>query len=149
MDNLNAPKLCELTGATYRQIDYWVHLGLILPVGDANPGSGRHRKFDPNIVERVKLMVRFSKAFHGFINHQMLQTIYTNYDQGYADIGEGLILSWKTTLKEKQHCKFCPNTESYVWYKCCSDHCTERGPDVVCQDCFNKCHGVSLADSSK
>lgn len=39
--------LCEAVGATYRQVDYWVRVGL-LQVARPVEGSGMYREFDAN-----------------------------------------------------------------------------------------------------
>ncbi len=31
---------------------------------------------------------------------------------------------------------FCLSNESKVWWKCCPDHHTEKGPDVSCEVCY-------------
>lgn len=41
---ISANELCEITGVTYRQLDYWVRLGVVRPALPAN-GSGSQRKF--------------------------------------------------------------------------------------------------------
>lgn len=37
--------LCDAAEITYRQLDYWVRLGLIEPIGPRCPGSGAQRRF--------------------------------------------------------------------------------------------------------
>lgn len=37
--------LCDIAGISYRQLDYWVRLGLIETVGAAAPGSGGIRRY--------------------------------------------------------------------------------------------------------
>lgn len=36
-------------------------------------------------------------------------------------------------------CILCKTRSSPTWWKCCPKHTTERGLDVVCQDCASKC----------
>lgn len=36
-------------------------------------------------------------------------------------------------------CKSCGSDVSPTWWKCCPKHTTERGRDVVCQNCANVC----------
>jgi DNA-binding transcriptional MerR regulator len=45
-------EVCEETGVTYRQLDYWIRVGYISGVGC--PGSGRQRRYTASDVERVK-----------------------------------------------------------------------------------------------
>lgn len=42
-------------------------------------------------------------------------------------------------------CKRCKKKESEEWWKCCPEHCTEQGPDVVCRDCKEELHPVCCA----
>lgn len=39
-------------------------------------------------------------------------------------------------IDPKEVCKFCGGRNSERWWKCCPEHCTEHGPDVVCQTCY-------------
>jgi hypothetical protein len=39
-----------------------------------------------------------------------------------------------------KRCIFCGTTESSRWWKCCPEHCTEQGDDVVCQKCKDEKH---------
>lgn len=43
----SGPQVCELTGVSYRMLDYWVRLDVIQPAnaGGATPGSGRQREY--------------------------------------------------------------------------------------------------------
>lgn len=34
-----------------------------------------------------------------------------------------------------KHCKICKTTYSVRWWKCCPEHTTEQGPDIVCELC--------------
>lgn len=36
-------------------------------------------------------------------------------------------------------CKLCTRDESKSWWKCCPGHTTEKGVDVVCEDCASRC----------
>lgn len=37
-------------------------------------------------------------------------------------------------------CMACGRNASLVWWKCCPDHCTDDGPDVLCQTCTERAH---------
>ena len=52
--------VCEMTGATYRQIDYYCRRGLI-PGQEQVIGSGMRRTFTEAQVERVRLLLRASR----------------------------------------------------------------------------------------
>lgn len=50
----STPEVCRLTGATYRQVDYWCRVGLIRPgLCDAR-GSGTRRRFTEDDVAALK-----------------------------------------------------------------------------------------------
>lgn len=36
-------------------------------------------------------------------------------------------------------CTICKTDESKSWWKCCPIHTTEKGVDVVCENCANRC----------
>jgi hypothetical protein len=37
-------------------------------------------------------------------------------------------------------CMTCGRNASLVWWKCCPDHVTFDGPDLICQSCVEKLH---------
>lgn len=43
-------------------------------------------------------------------------------------------------MDEERGCKICGSKESELWWKCCPDHTTEQGEDVVCLRCVFKLH---------
>lgn len=51
--------LCRLVGCSYRQIDYWCRMGLIIPIREAN-GSGSQRLFDLEGVRTARIVTRLS-----------------------------------------------------------------------------------------
>lgn len=50
----------EQSGASYRQVDYWCHRG-ILKSHTGNIGSGNFRYFDPEEIRVAKFFVKFSE----------------------------------------------------------------------------------------
>jgi DNA-binding transcriptional MerR regulator len=62
MTTYSTPEVCELTGATYRQVDYFARKGLIpgQPAGHGT-GSGHRRRWNAAQVERVTLLLRASR----------------------------------------------------------------------------------------
>lgn len=36
-------------------------------------------------------------------------------------------------------CEICKTDESKSWWKCCPTHTTEKGVDVVCEECADRC----------
>lgn len=53
MITYSTTELADLTGATFRQIDYWAHRGLIRDVTGA-AGAGNHRRWTRTDVERIR-----------------------------------------------------------------------------------------------
>ncbi len=53
---IRAPGFAQLTGLTYRQVDYWTRRGVLIPTQQAR-GSGSQRLFD-------ELEVRIGAALH-------------------------------------------------------------------------------------
>lgn len=53
--NLRAPDLLDLTGATYRQLDYWCRTYALC--GDPTPGSGQSRMFTITEARVVRALV--------------------------------------------------------------------------------------------
>lgn len=91
---LTTKELAKMTGATYRQIDYWCRVGLIKPIGKSNPGSGRRRLFDDDTVRKINLLVAVSHAFGGTTRLPQLEKIVSAEAAGKVYLGEGLTLSW-------------------------------------------------------
>ncbi len=56
MRTYTTPEVCRLTGATYREVDYWCRRGLIVPAVEAR-GSGSARAFSDANVAEVRLVV--------------------------------------------------------------------------------------------
>lgn len=54
----HGPEVCDLTGVTYRQLDYWARTDLVRPsVADAK-GSGSQRLYDDDDVALIRLVKR-------------------------------------------------------------------------------------------
>ena len=96
MKTISGPELARRTGASYRQIDYWCRNGVICPLGEATPGSGRNRQFKESEVKRVRVLADISKVFgYKGIKAEHLKKIYRNYNRGRVNIGHGIIISWE------------------------------------------------------
>lgn len=57
--------VCALTGATYRQLDYWCRVGLVAPSVTAAAGYGSRRRWsssDVDAVRRVAAAAGLSRA---------------------------------------------------------------------------------------
>lgn len=99
-DTISSKELEELTGATYRQIDYWCTQGYISPVGEDNPGSGKKRYFNRDVVKKVKLVLKISNAFSR--SNSPLGYIFNHYDDGEFDMGDGVYLTWDVIEIERE-----------------------------------------------
>jgi hypothetical protein len=40
----------------------------------------------------------------------------------------------------EQVCVICKKKKTLYWWKCCAEHCTEDGPDVLCLECKEERH---------
>jgi len=49
---LTSTQVCELTGLSYRRLDYWVRSGYVTPLVQA-AGSGSSRLFAPGVVDEI------------------------------------------------------------------------------------------------
>lgn len=53
---LTTPQVCQLTGVTFRQLDYWVRNGWVTPSKKDSYGSGSLRVFGPEQVGRIEAL---------------------------------------------------------------------------------------------
>jgi MerR HTH family regulatory protein len=58
---LRSPQVCDQTGASYRQLDFWQRRGFIGSRNDGQ-GSGSQRKWSPDEVAVVSRLVALVKA---------------------------------------------------------------------------------------
>jgi DNA-binding transcriptional MerR regulator len=56
MQGFSGPKVCRLTGVTYRQLDYWARTNLVTPSIAAAAGSGSKRTYAYGDVLEVKVI---------------------------------------------------------------------------------------------
>jgi DNA-binding transcriptional MerR regulator len=52
----SGPKVCRLSGVTYRQLDYWARTGLVTPSITPASGSGSKRAYSYSDVLEVKVI---------------------------------------------------------------------------------------------
>lgn len=57
---LSSVQVLAATGATYRQLDWWIRQGIIKTIGPASPGSGFQRKFEREVVPKIRRLVMVS-----------------------------------------------------------------------------------------
>lgn len=91
----STPEVCALTGLTYRQLDYWVRLGLIDPVVPAE-GSGTRRRFSPEQVSALQVLARVHAALYPSGtggDTALLGEVLAHLERGYIQRGD-IILSW-------------------------------------------------------
>jgi len=94
-----APEICALTGATYRQIDYWTRAGR-LP--ETAHGSGSQRRFTPAEVDTVRFVIAL--LGQGFVLDRafaIARALVTDdeYRTEFADVFQ-LIISVRDTAAE-------------------------------------------------
>jgi DNA-binding transcriptional MerR regulator len=58
----SGPRVCRLTGVTYRQLDYWARTGLVTPSITAATGSGSKRRYSYSDLLEVKVIKRLLNA---------------------------------------------------------------------------------------
>jgi len=85
----------KATGATPRQVDYWVRSGIPLANARTVKGSGSYRSYHEHLVPQVKLLVKISNAFGGNLPVDKLKEVFYCYDLGGYEIEEGLTLEWE------------------------------------------------------
>lgn len=59
-DGYSPPTVCKLTGATIRQLDYWVREGVITPSISTAAGSGTRRRYsaeDVRILRHIRRLM--------------------------------------------------------------------------------------------
>ena len=91
---ISSAELSRRTGVSYRKIDFWCNNGVIFPVGDPSPGSGYQRKFDEEIVPKVRLLGKICEVFDHAIRIDKLIKIYENYHHGFVKLEHRIVLSW-------------------------------------------------------
>lgn len=66
------------------------------------------------------------------------------FDYCEIDADKRLGVCWEFNSDEQVNvihiCMACGRNASLVWWKCCPDHCSTDGPDVLCQSCVEKAH---------
>jgi DNA-binding transcriptional MerR regulator len=53
----SAPEVAKLTGATYRQLDYWDNTGIVRPSIRPAEGSGTTRRYSDDDVARIRAVM--------------------------------------------------------------------------------------------
>ena len=61
-DGRRTPDIAAEVGASFRQIDYWARIGLVVPSGGTASGSGSRRGWSDDDVALLRLVVRLRNA---------------------------------------------------------------------------------------
>ena len=85
VDRLTPAEVCQRTGATYRQLDYWCRRGWLNPgrVGYSVNGSGSPRDWTPGEIRRARIMARLVRA-------GLNPAVAAEVASGDAEIGPGI-----------------------------------------------------------
>lgn len=67
MRTFRGPEVCQLVGISYRQLDYWVRAGWVVPSVQGSPGRGHHRLWSER--DLVELEAMGALADHGQVHH--------------------------------------------------------------------------------
>jgi hypothetical protein len=62
MTTYSASDLVRLTGATYRQVDYWARTHLLVPSGRAANGCGSRREYSPVDLDLCRMLVSLNSV---------------------------------------------------------------------------------------
>lgn len=86
----SSSQVCTMTGATYRQLDYWVRTGILRPEYAVANGSGTQRRFAPDQVRLVRLILRLRELGVG---HDALVDAAARVDDAdHADWNSGYLI---------------------------------------------------------
>lgn len=91
---IKSRELVERSGASYRQLHYWVTERIVYPIGDSSPGSGHTHYFEESVIPKVTLLANISQAFQNAVPCEILKKIYDDFDKGYISLDHNIILSW-------------------------------------------------------
>lgn len=89
---ISSTELAEITGATFRQIDWWERGGVIRPAIAAR-GPGRYRSWDSEIVPLVRLLATVSQSLE-IGDTRVHRQIVDRFEVGELDLGGGVRLVW-------------------------------------------------------
>jgi DNA-binding transcriptional MerR regulator len=75
----------EETGASQRQLDYWLMAGMPLLMAPWLSGSGNPREYDERAIPRVKLLVWMSAHLQLYVDIMIM--VFHQYEAGELDLG--------------------------------------------------------------
>lgn len=94
---LTSYEVCEQTGLTYRQLDYWLRCGVPLPIVQEAAGSGSRRLFHPSSVHALSVVARVAASpVISHMNTRLITEIVCAVLAGEncIEIGEGITICW-------------------------------------------------------
>ncbi len=103
---VSSAEVCRRTGATYRQLDYWMSHGII--PGPPGPGSGYRRTIPADLVEPIRAAVAVQNAVtkrgRGAtgLHSSILAEIIRNPDGGRIELGDGVAITWTVDQRSAQ-----------------------------------------------
>ncbi len=95
---MSTTELAQHSGATIRQLDFWIRSGVLTPEVQAR-GSGTSRRFDPAWVPVVRLLSNIQAAMgsgrSGGVPTRLLARIVDNYGYGRIELAPNIHLTWE------------------------------------------------------
>jgi len=98
-------QVCDQTGVTYRQLDYWERADILTEFCVPAEGSGSRRRWAPQVLpivvvlgELSRAVRRSSTATQGAPSVDLLRRIVENFDRGQLILGDHVNILWETTL---------------------------------------------------
>jgi hypothetical protein len=82
--------VCEITGASYRQLDYWARENILAPSKRVGEGSGSHREYSGADVAVLCLMVPLVRA--GMEPRTAVQVAHGLVTEGKYRIAEDMVV---------------------------------------------------------
>jgi DNA-binding transcriptional MerR regulator len=82
-------RACELTGITYRQLDYWNRTGFISPSLHEAGGSGSTRYYSAADLRKLSLARRLLDA--GF-HLERLRDVFATFQEDTLDVGKFVVI---------------------------------------------------------
>jgi hypothetical protein len=101
-DTITTVELCDLTGASFRFIDFWTREGVITPAVEAR-GSGSRRHYRRADVGWIRVAWEISLSLGGDsgvlgIPRRWITLLRDHYDEGAAILAPGIELTWPVAV---------------------------------------------------
>jgi len=102
---LTTQQVCDKTGVTYRQLDYWERADLFVEFCTPAGGSGTHRRWKSSVLPIVIVLGELSSAMRkhpsvgqGAPSIDLLRRVVENFDQGMLFLGDYVRILWVAAL---------------------------------------------------